>query len=236
MWGFFEDVGSAIWGGITGLGTLLSELFGILGDLLSRIISLGDLILTLLGIMPEKKMRVAVKILQDSAGPVLDIVDAEPMWKLTKQIYLDQANVKILPPGDHDPVAILKDEAPDAALEPGCGASGWWDDLTSAGAYFRSNRAGTGAVIATSVTAFVVSDVQGKQGCSLGPFVDYVTVDKEGVTYKTPTILAHELGHACGLLHRSGQGNLMYAGKDRGERLTRWQKAWLRSSKHVSYL
>jgi hypothetical protein len=81
---------------------------------------------------------------------------------------------------------------------------------------------------------FVVRDVVGKCGCSLGPLGDYVTVDRDGLG-GTRRILAHELGHSCGLRHVGGEGNLMRP-RNPGERLTRWQRAVLRSSRHVTYL
>jgi hypothetical protein len=79
-----------------------------------------------------------------------------------------------------------------------------------------------------------VHDVVGKCGCSLGPFGDYVTIDAGGLG-GTRRILAHELGHSCGLPHTSREGNLMRP-RSPGERLTRLQRAILRGSRHVTYL
>jgi len=85
------------------------------------------------------------------------------------------------------------------------------------------------------LTVFVVRDVVGKCGCSLGPFGDYVTVDAEGLGGRTRRILAHELGHSCGLRHKRDERNLMRP-KGPGEELTAWQTAVFRSSRHVTYL
>jgi hypothetical protein len=67
-------------------------------------------------------------------------------------------------------------------------------------------------------------------GCSLGFLVDYVTVRGE-----QPICLAHEIGHACNLLHLAEPMNLMNPTCG-GLHLTRWQVALLRLSRHVTYL
>ena len=80
----------------------------------------------------------------------------------------------------------------------------------------------------------MVRDVLGKAGCSLGPLVDYVTVDMGALKSRTRRVLVHELGHACGLPHSGAAENLMLP-KRMGERLQPWQVAVLRTSRHVSY-
>ena len=84
------------------------------------------------------------------------------------------------------------------------------------------------------ITVFVVRDVLGKAGCSLGPLVDHVTVDMTALTGRRLRVLAHELGHACGLPHSSADENLMLP-KGMGDRLQPWQIAIFRSSRHVTY-
>ena len=71
-------------------------------------------------------------------------------------------------------------------------------------------------------------------GCSLGPLVDYVTVDLGALRGRTKRVLVHELGHACGLPHSRLVENLMLP-RRMGDRLESWQVAVLRSSRHVTY-
>ena len=80
--------------------------------------------------------------------------------------------------------------------------------------------------------AVAVKSVEGGKlaGCSLGPLTDYVTVRAD-----QPVCLAHELGHACSLLHTQAAANLMNPTCG-GVHLSRWQVAVLRASRHVTYL
>ena len=132
-------------------------------------------------------------------------------------------------------VATLDVPAPSTALDSPCARGSWRADFGTGGAFFRrfsAHRRTTGA--GAPVTVFVVRDVLGKAGCSLGPLVDYVTVDMTALRGRTRRVLVHELGHACGLPHSRAAENLMLP-KRMGERLLPWQVAVLRSSRHVSY-
>ncbi len=70
--------------------------------------------------------------------------------------------------------------------------------------------------------------------------VSVLTAAVKAFTPGVKMTLAHELGHACDLLHRTKggktPGNLMRPGKDeRTHHLTDWQIAWVRSSHRVRY-
>jgi hypothetical protein len=104
---------------------------------------------------------------------------------------------------------------------------------------------------ASPVCAFAVRNAgAGDNGCSLGPLTDYVTVDFKDASNDQSSgnllTLAHELGHACNLTHHGywldgwnspPTYNLMNpTPANRGPYLNRFQKALLRSSRHVTFL
>jgi hypothetical protein len=120
--------------------------------------------------------------------------------------------------------------------------------------------------VGAPVVAFIVDGVgvPGRVfGCSAGPLSDYVCVEGAHMIVdpqKTPVVapivpepanatpamasatLAHEIGHACGLLHAGDDvTNLMYPtsqasdGTPRGDNLSPFQRAIIRSSPHVTY-
>jgi hypothetical protein len=112
------------------------------------------------------------------------------------------------------------------------------DELGEAGEYFAKRLAGWNAITISPgfpITVFVVRDVGGKKGCSLGLFTDYVTVDLDGV--KSDSRMAHEIGYALGQFgHLGDSTNLMYKHDNRGDHVRWWQKNLFRNSRHVTYL
>lgn len=106
------------------------------------------------------------------------------------------------------------------------------NEFSEAGEYFAKNTAGWGWFrmnLYFPITIFIVRDISGKIGCSLGPLTDYVTLSIKGVG--SESTLAHELGHCCGLLHREDEiDNLMYPNDSRtNNHITRWQKYVVRT-------
>lgn len=139
--------------------------------------------------------------------------------------------------------------SPPAALTVHCDGDAYLEDSQAAGDYFQARIATTaiGSVIGAGapVTAFIVKEVVGKAGCSLGPLVDYVTVKYDAATGSHPRALAHELAHACGLPHTDGIGRALFGGdpatnlmnpNGSGEGLTRRQVVTFRNSRHVTFL
>lgn len=117
------------------------------------------------------------------------------------------------------------------------------NEFGEAGEYFARHTAGWGwgrMNLYFPITIFIVRDVTGKLGCSLGPLTDYVTVSLKGTA--SDSTLAHELGHCCGLLHRKDQlfgkdqpDNLMWPDDPRGNNITGWQKRVVRTSRHCTF-
>ena len=218
----------AVVGGVSQAGSLVHE--GV-----SRVLGFPELVASLAGWRRPKKLRLRVVVLRDEEGrPVVEEGDVRDALEEAQRVLRTTAGVSVIPLSGRF-VDIGDVPAPRTALDSPCTDSGLWrTDLSAAGRYFRERRLrgrfGRGAPL----TVFVVRDVVGKCGCSLGPLGDYITIDRSGLHSPTRRILAHELGHSCGLRHIRDETNLMRP-RGPGEHLTRWQRAVLRSSRHVTY-
>lgn len=222
---------------------------------LNRLVGIGDLILSVFGILPMKKIRIHVAILQDQNGPMADQQQVEAAVQAARTIFEREARTEIVP-ASGGLVGTQPGLAPEAALEVNCGVGAWLDELRDAGAYFRPREARnlTGSLFgyAAPVTAFVVRTLEGKEGCSLWLLTNYITIERawqqrsEDDVAGTPPeafysinarTLAHEIAHACGLWHpMSGDDdNLMNPG-GAATTLTWSQKRLFRNSRHVTYL
>ena len=124
-----------------------------------------------------------------------------------------------------------------AAISGKTSGGALYNEFSEAGDYFAKNTAGWGWLrmnLYFPITIFIVRDIAGKIGCSLGPLTDYVTVSTKGVA--SESTMAHELGHCCGLLHRKDQpDNLMRPDVPRGDNITGWQKFIVRTSRHCTF-
>ena len=207
-------------------------------EVLTRVLGAPDFLLSLAGGGSRKKLRLRVVILRDADGrPVASEAEVAAALEETRRLLRREAHVE-LAAAEGELVMTPDGPAPPEALESPCSTNGLWrTDLGTGGRFFRANRFHAGYRFlgrGAPLTVFVVRDVVGKCGCSLGPFGDYVTIDAGGLG-GTRRILAHELGHSCGLPHTTREGNLMRP-RGPGERLTRLQRAVLRGSRHVTYL
>ena len=206
---------------------------------LSRLVGVLDFAWSLAGRGRAKKLRLRVVILRDGDGrPVASEREVDVALAEAGRVLSREARTELVA-ADGALVTTCAEPAPPEALEAPCSTNGLWHtDLGAGGGWFRAHRFRAGYRFlgrGAPVTVFVVHDVVGKCGCSLGPLGDYVTIDVSGLTGGTKRILAHELGHSCGLPHSSREDNLMRP-RGPGERLTRLQRAALRSSRHVTYL
>lgn len=215
--------------------TGLSQGLNVLREVGNRIVGIPELAGSVAGSRRPKKLRVRVVILRDEQGkPVAQPEDVEPSLAEARRLLRAGPAIELLPSTEPQ-VRTLEVPAPPEALDSPCAQGSYKADFGDGGAFFRRHRerggvTGSGAPI----TVFVVRDVLGKAGCSLGPLVDYVTVDMTALRGRRLRVLAHELGHACGLAHSSAAENLMLPNR-MGDRLQPWQIAVFRSSRHVTY-
>lgn len=228
--------------------------WGIVLTALNLLIGLIEGAAWVLGLRPEKSLRVGVIILRDEQGQPLDDPDKvlEGIVRAA-DIFLKQARVRLLPAwphekarfGPHDPferpegwIKINSEPSPQRLLDVNCKNPALREDLSLAGAEFSFLQAsldphntvrrlfGWGAPL----TVFMVREIAGFWGCSNGPLNDYVTV----VAQRSKCI-AHELGHACNLWHSADDHNVMRSRGCGGGEMRWWQVWLLRSSRHVSF-
>lgn len=212
-----------------------------------RLVGLIDFIAGLALILPLKNLRLHVIILRQADGSLTAPEDeVNQAIKRAAEILHDRAKVKLIPT-----VHVMHDSSPDYALQVKSGVGFFLDLVSDAGAYFRfvMDTQLPGLIpafvfrIATPIVAFVTRGVGDDiaVGCSSGPLGDYVCVEGDSMHYYKIT-LAHELCHACGLLHDYFDGtNLMYPndtldnGMPAGTNLSPFQRGIVRGSTHVTY-
>lgn len=234
------------------LGRLIKWVWNILitaGHFLVGVVEFG---LMKLGFMPEKKLQVGFVILRDEKSQPLTNAEALiPAIQEAIDIFYEQAKVRVIPIGptsyevdetgsaipDESWVKINPKPGTAAMLDVHCNVTAMGEDLWLTGMRYQFMHAqeffqnslrrltGYGA----PVTTIIVRKIHQHSGCSLGMLADYITL-----AYNAPACLAHELGHACNLLHRKDQSNLMFP-NCKSRELTTWQIAVVRASRHVTY-
>jgi len=230
------------------VGRFISFLTNWINTLAWIAISLVDAGLSLLGIQPEKTLRLTVVIQRDERGePVARVEDVVLQINWAIETYR-QANVRIVPGHGFSPkygngFIVIEENSSSADTLDVHGASdgSFGDNLGPVGSKFQLKLADLGGGASfrritgygSPIVAFAVrSFVQGQNGTSLGPTADFVLV-RFG---QNPSTLAHECGHACMLSHRNEADNLMHTTWPRGSHLTNWQTTVIRTSPHVTYL
>ena len=201
----------------------------------------------------------------ENGNPIAIEADMLAAINLAIQVYRDQANVRVLPvklfnyrtpfsseeQASDDYINTVPTPGGSSTLDVDCGADDFVADLGPAGADFQDIMLSQGfwtsfrrlGGYGAPICAFAVRKFSGSSdGCSLGPLTDYVMVNFTNAggadappTYKKDSILPHEMGHCCGLLHVDPP-NLMQPSDPRPINLDTWQVAIIRSSRHVTYL
>jgi hypothetical protein len=240
------------------IGRFLRELLSIIQEIIYRLIGLFDALLYLVGIRPEKKLRLCVIILRSEEGLVADEAMVLEEVQRAADIFREQANVRVIPcalfnaktpfhgdvTSDEKFIHLATSVSSDNMLDVSCGAAAWGEDFLLTGSNFNlemtrlcfCGNARRLLGYGSPVTVFIVRSIDGGSttGCSLGPLTDYITV--VGTEIVDKTTIAHETGHACGLWHVETPTNLMFdTDSDARNEMSTWQQINFRNSRHVTY-
>lgn len=183
------------------IGRVIEWILNIVKTIVYGVMSLPDAILTLLGIMPEKKLKLLIIIQNDSERkPVvnnMNVVYRDVQYLINT--FRSEMNIRVLPVklflyksafaddsfAPEDFVTTDDGVSSNRTLDVCCDACAAGDDLTSIGTSFNVLMMRLGFLTngrrllgyGAPIIAFAVrSYTDNKAGCSLGPLSDYVTV------------------------------------------------------------
>lgn len=214
------------------LGGLIRWIINLVTAIVWAVVSLADAFLGLIGIRPEKLLRVCPVILADERSrPVDTVAHAVDQLQVAANLLKREANIRLVPSGPfkystgfndapvvtEEWIKVLDREPGDSdTLDPPCDAEGFGADLGVAGSKFNllmivhcffgawRRLLGYGA----PVSVFFVRSVPGSEGCGMW-IVDFVTVAANVVP--TPQdlrrVTTHELGHSTNLWHVDASSN-----------------------------
>lgn len=193
-----------------------------------------------LGRPGEQVLPVEVVVLRDEHGhPLIDPERITPALETAGKV-LAEAGIAV----HARPARVIDRPAPTRALDPRANRGLLLDDILGHTEIYRSVSAGPLAAVGAPVTVVVVRSISGRTtGCSLGLTANWVICqaslfDADSPATYDETVLVHELGHALNLPHHRNKQNLMFPmssppGDLRGTDLTGWQRAVLRTNRHV---
>lgn len=211
------------------IGAIVRWVISLVAAVASVVVGLVDALLGLIGIRPEKLLRVCPVILADEfSRPVGTLAYAVDQLQVAADILKRDCNIRLVPSKPfqystgfndgpkvtEDWISVLDREPGDAdTLDPSCDAEGFGKDLGIAGSKFNmlmtihcfygNWRRLTGHGAPVSVF-FVRSMAGGGDGCGLW-ITDFVTVvaNPMPVAEDMRRVTTHEIGHASNLMHLS---------------------------------
>lgn len=210
------------------LGRILNWAFELAKTIVNFVISIPDIGLTLLGVMPEKKLRLGVIVLKGGRGPV--VTNQDILLRAIQcaiNIYREECNIRVVPiryaqyqmsfdePEQADAGYIFHDTltSDDKLLDACCEACALGADLVQVGKEYqlimsRVTFWGNGRRLlgyGSPIVAFTVRSYKDTAvGCSIGPLGNYVTVqfqDSNPTTPMSALTSAARLGRVSTLAH-----------------------------------
>ncbi|MEA2934071.1 MAG: hypothetical protein QOD74_717 [Variibacter sp.] len=198
------------------IGAFIRWVIGLVTFIIWTIVSLVDLVAGLIGIRPEKRLRVCAVVLADERSrPLLsNINDAVDQLQVAANILKRDANIRLMPSkpfqyatgfGD-DPVVtadwitVLDREPGDSdTLDPPCDVDGFVTDLGVAGSKFNllmmvhcfyggwRRLLGYGGPISVFFVRSIQGDSGGSGGCGKW-IVDFVTISSSAIRTPPPVV------------------------------------------------
>jgi hypothetical protein len=205
------------------VGTIIKYILNFLTTVVAVLGSLLDAALGLIGVRPEKILRVCTVVLRDESGNLVSSNDVtRQLLQLACDIYKRDCNVRIIPSrpfkyssgfGEAETVTddwIILDSSnstSDILDVPCVNANSALGTPTSSFqlkssllCFFGSWRRVTG--YGSPVTCFLIRNLPDAVGCQIA-FTDYATIDGQlTLPHSSPRTLGHEVGHACMLPHQ----------------------------------
>ncbi|MCY1668923.1 hypothetical protein [Rhizobium sp. SL86] len=219
------------------IGAILRWVISLVTAVINIVASIVDILAGLVGIRPEKILRVCPVILADEfSRPVGNLAHAVDQLQVAADMLKRDCNIRLVPSGPFQYstgfngapqvtegwIKVLSREVGDPdTLDPSCNAEGFGNDLGKAGSkfnllmtthcFFGNWRRLTG--YGAPVAVFFVRSVGGAEGCGLW-ITDFVTVVGRTMPVQPDLrrITTHEIGHATNLWHvpvASNGDNLM---------------------------
>ena len=221
------------------IGGIIRTILNWVTELIWRIVGLFDFFAALAGIRLRKKMYFGVVVPPISGIP--SEADIQRQVDAVIDFYDHTCNINMIFTG----ICRTNVQPPGDGLTVSCDGGGFFSDWWLAGSYFEFAAAtckprdsfrrviGFGA----EIIVFVVQDVtpEGTNGCSFASTHNWVVVEARPTD--SAFVAAHEIGHACWLVHVDDPTNLMAEITPASDPvLTNLQIAVVRWSKHCVYI